>query len=189
MLSQRSCPYECGRRARMHILWDLEPVARRGNLDASAGEFVTRSWRGHAPSTRREHGEANARQGARRSHRLAVNRMDAVFDLTADEQGRFWFTLKGTEGEPLLVGLKSNGRIPAGIDVLHVRKAVRDIHHFIPHLASDGAFVVLKDTNGEVLAKSPHVPKQTLKALVAKIQDLAPVAGIHEDRPTPTAAH
>ena len=119
---------------------------------------------------------------------MAVTRMNAVFDLTADEQGRYWFTLKGTEGEPLLVGLKSAGRIPAGIDVLHVRKAVRDIHHFVPHLASDGAFVVLKDTNGEVLAKSPHVPKQTLKALVAKIQDLAPVAGIHEERDSPSPA-
>jgi hypothetical protein len=114
--------------------------------------------------------------------------MDAVFDLIPDEQGRYAFTLKGTEGEPLLVGLKTDGRIPAGIDVLHVRKAVRDIHHFIPHLASDGAFVVLKDINGEVLGKSPHVPKQTLKALVVKIQDLAPIAGIHEERPSPAPA-
>jgi len=71
---------------------------------------------------------------------------------------------------------------------VHVRKAVRDIRHFVPHLASDGAFVVLKDEKGQVLGKSPHVPRQTLRALVTTIQDMAPIAGISEHRmPEPTS--
>ncbi len=114
--------------------------------------------------------------------------MDATFELIADEQGRYTFTLKGTDGSPLLVGLKSPGRIPVGIDVLHVRKAVRDIHHFVPHIADDGAFVVLKDSKGEVLGKSPHVAKKALKALVETIQEMAPIADISEPHASPQAS-
>lgn len=114
--------------------------------------------------------------------------MDAIFELTADEQGRYSYTLKGTAGEPLLLGLKSAGRTDVGIDVVHVRRAVRDLHHFVPHLADDGAFAVLKDTNGDVLGKTPHVPKTRLRQLVVAIQDLAPVAFIHEDHAHESAA-
>jgi uncharacterized protein YegP (UPF0339 family) len=111
---------------------------------------------------------------------VAAARMEARFEVMSDEQGHYSFALKGKDGATLLLGMKSNDRVAMGIDVVHVRRAVRNSRHFVPHQASDGAFVVLKDTTGEVLAKSPRVPPATLKALVATIQEMAPIANIHE---------
>ena len=111
--------------------------------------------------------------------------METRFELSKDEQGRYSFTLNGG-GFPLLIGLKSDSRKSVGIDILHVRRAVRDIHHFVPHAAGDVAFVVLRDTSGEVLGKSPRVPRPALKKLVARIRELAPIAEIHQDYDAPT---
>ncbi len=106
--------------------------------------------------------------------------MDPTYELTADARGRYSFTLKDGSGTPLLLGPESEGRIATGVDVVHVRRAVQDIHRFVPHLASDGAFVELQDERGAVLAKSPHVPKEQLRVLVDRIREVAPIAWIRE---------
>jgi len=106
--------------------------------------------------------------------------MEPRFELNCDEHGRYWFTLKGPDGAPLLMGLKCDGRIPVGIEVVSVRKAVRDIRNMVPHLAEDGAFVVLKSNSGEVLGRSPHVPRAHLRGLAARIQEMAPISEIHD---------
>src|SRR6185503_12013569 len=41
--------------------------------------------------------------------------MEPRFELNSDEHGRYWFTLKGPDGNTLLMGLKCDGRIPVGI--------------------------------------------------------------------------
>ena len=104
--------------------------------------------------------------------------MEPRFELNCDEHGRYSFTLKGPDGATLLMGLKCDGRIPVGIEVVNVRKAVRDIRNMVAHLADDGAFVVLKSSSGEVLGRSPHVPRSMLRALAARIQEMAPISEI-----------
>jgi hypothetical protein len=106
--------------------------------------------------------------------------MEPRFELNCDERGRYSFTLKGPDGATLLMGLKCDGRIPVGIEVVNVRKAVRDIRNMVAHLAEDGAFVVLKSNSGEVLGRSPHVPRSLLKSLAARIQEMAPISEIQE---------
>ena len=106
--------------------------------------------------------------------------MEPRFELNCDEHGRYSFTLKGPDGNTLLMGLKCNGRIPVGIEVVNVRKAVRDIRNMVAHLAEDGAFVVLKSGSGEVLGRSPHVPKAHLRTLAGRIQEMAPISEILE---------
>ena len=115
--------------------------------------------------------------------------MTAKFELIADEQGRYNFTLKGDDGQALLFGVSPDGRIAVQNDILHVRKAVREAHLFVPHDAPDGAFVVLKDHNGDVLGKSPHVRKDLLPALVDAIKTSAPGAPIIERRSRSQPAH
>jgi len=106
--------------------------------------------------------------------------MEPRFELNSDEHGRYWFTLKGPDGNTLLMGLKCDGRIPVGIEVVNVRKAVRDMRNMVAHLADDGAFVVLKSGSGEVLGRSPHVPRSMLKVLATRIQEMAPISEILE---------
>jgi hypothetical protein len=106
--------------------------------------------------------------------------MEPRFELHSDEHGRYSFTLKGPDGNTLLMGLKCDGRIPVGIEVVNVRKSVRDIRNMVAHLADDGAFVVLKSSSGEVLGRSPHVPRAMLKVLAARIQEMAPISEIHD---------
>ena len=96
--------------------------------------------------------------------------MAAKFELISDEQGRYGFTLKGADGSALLFGVATAGRVAVQNDILHVRKAVRNHDLFVSHDTADGAFVVLKDDNGEVLGKSPRVKKEQLPALIAAIQ-------------------
>ena len=92
--------------------------------------------------------------------------MNARFELSVDPNGRHTFSLRGDDGATLLHGLKGEDRIRVGIDILHVRRAVRELRNFVAHRAPDGVFVVLKNASGEVLAKSPHLPAPALKALV-----------------------
>ena len=106
--------------------------------------------------------------------------MEPRFELNCDERGRYSFTLKGPDGSTLLTGLKCEGRIPVGIEVVNVRRAVRDIRNMVAHLADDRAFVVLKSRTGEVLGRSPHVPRSMLKVLAARIQEMAPISEILE---------
>lgn len=115
--------------------------------------------------------------------------MAAKFELIADEPGRYTFTLTGEQGQALLFGVSPDGRIAVQNYILHVRKAVKDAHHFVPHDAPDGAFVVLKDSNGDVLGKSPHVRKDLLPGLVDAIQAAAPGAPIIERRTRSQPAH
>jgi hypothetical protein len=157
--------------------------ARRDPDDLPAGG-AARSTPFLSSSEATERSRGRLRHAAPEEPRTVADNMER-FELSSDPQGHYWFTLKNADGTALLFGLKIDGRVAAGIDVLHVRRAVRDVRHFVPHAAPDGAFVVLKDSSGEVLAKSPRVPRSRLRTLVLAIQEAAPIAGIQENSPAP----
>jgi uncharacterized protein YegP (UPF0339 family) len=106
--------------------------------------------------------------------------MRTKFELISDEQGHCGFVLKADDGSTLLRGVAAAGRSTVQTEIAHVRKAVKDVHLFVPHRADDGAFVVLKDRDGSVLAKTPHVPPAHLLGMVQKIRYEAPEAPVFE---------
>lgn len=93
---------------------------------------------------------------------MATNR----FELT-QEHDHVIFHLRTPEGKTLLTGLGSKSKIMVQNEIMHVRNSLRDPSHLVPHQATDGShWFVLKDVDGSVLAKSPHV------ATAAELEDL-----------------
>lgn len=83
--------------------------------------------------------------------------MNARFELVRDDRDRIGFRLLGRDGLVLLKGLPCDSKIAAQTEVLHARNSIR-AERFVPHVGDDGShFVVLKDKDGSVLARSPHV--------------------------------
>ncbi len=101
--------------------------------------------------------------------------MAVRFELVLDPNGKFHFQLRAPEGEVLLQGLSCDSRIMAQNDVLHTRNSLQDEAHVVGHVADDGTrFVVVKDHDGTVLARSPHVSTQPmLEELLTKIRNAA----------------
>jgi len=74
------------------------------------------------------------------------------------EHDTFLFQLRTADGEVVLRSLGSPSKIMTQNEILHLRSAIRDESHFVPHVADDGThFLVLKDKDGSVLAKTDHV--------------------------------
>lgn len=101
--------------------------------------------------------------------------MSARFELVQDPSGKFHFQLRGASGEVLLQGLACDGKIAAQTEVQHVRKALQDPMLLVDHAAADGThFVVIKDRDGSVLARSPHVASEAaILAVCAEITSTA----------------
>lgn len=101
--------------------------------------------------------------------------MAVRFELVVDPSGKFHFQLRAPDGGVLLQGLSCDSRIMAQNEVLHTRNSLQDEARVIGHVADDGTrFVVVKDQDGTVLARSPHVGSQTLlEELLAKIRNAA----------------
>lgn len=74
------------------------------------------------------------------------------------EHDEFLFQLRTADGEVVLRSLGSPSKIMTQNEILHLRSAIKEDSHFVPHEAKDGThFLVLKDKDGSVLAKTDHV--------------------------------
>ena len=104
--------------------------------------------------------------------------MNARFELVSDDPGRFFFRLLDRTGRLLLTGLPCEGKIAAQSEVLHARNSIRAADRFVSHRADDGShFVVLKDKDGSVLAKSATMATEAeLTALIAQATALGGAA-------------
>ena len=96
------------------------------------------------------------------------------FELVSDHD-HLTFNLRTAEGQVLLTGLGAKSKIMVQNEVLHARQSIRAGDQFVPHVDHDGKhFVVLKDKDGAVLARSAHVAsKEGLDAIVARINAIA----------------
>lgn len=112
------------------------------------------------------------------------------FELVLDH-GTPTFQLRTPTGQVLLSGLGSKSKIMVQNEILHVRSALRDPTRLVPHQAPDGThWVVLKDEDGSVLAKSPHVPSQTaLQELTTQVFAVAASAPILDRTKHSVSAH
>ncbi len=80
------------------------------------------------------------------------------FELVQDGEGKFHFHLRSPDGNALLRSLGCDSKIMAQNEVIHARTSLRDAARMVPHHGDDGEhFVVLKDRDGSVLARSPQV--------------------------------
>lgn len=97
---------------------------------------------------------------------------------------RLTFNLRTTDGEILLTGLgSSSSKIMVQNEIQHVRSALKDRANLVPHHGKDGShWVVLKDHDGSVLAKSPHVAdvhaRQALETRLLEVAGKAPIVDL-----------
>jgi len=83
------------------------------------------------------------------------------------EDDVFFFQLRTAEGDVILRSLDSPSKIMTQNEILHLRSSLQDGSRLVPHTSADGEhFVVVKDADGSVLAKSVRVAtEQELQAL------------------------
>jgi hypothetical protein len=101
------------------------------------------------------------------------------FEIVPDRD-QLTFHLRTAEGLTLLTGLGGSSKIMLQNEILHVRRALRDPTHLIRHQDADGShWIVVKDLDGSVLAKSPHVPSAAaLDEVVDRVLQVAATAPI-----------
>lgn len=104
--------------------------------------------------------------------------MATRFELVQDPLGKFHFQLCDDGGTLLLESLGGDSKIMTQNDLQHARQALTQADHVVGHVAADGThFAVVKDDDGSVLARTPHVPSATrLDAMVAEVRNSALVA-------------
>lgn len=86
--------------------------------------------------------------------------MTTRFEISASAD-RFCFRLLGDDGDVLLQGLPCEGKIAAQNEVLHARNAIRSPERLVAHVDEEGRhFMVLKDRDGTVLARSTRVASE-----------------------------
>ncbi|HEX5051560.1 MAG TPA: hypothetical protein VFZ65_07310 [Planctomycetota bacterium] len=84
--------------------------------------------------------------------------MATRFELLLEPSGKFHFLLRSPDGGVLLRSLAGDSKIMSQNELLHARNALRDDSRLVPHEAEDGShFLVVKDRDGSVLARSPSV--------------------------------
>lgn len=118
--------------------------------------------------------------------------MAARFEVVLDEGGRFFFQLCSPEGDVLLTSLPGTSKIMVQNAVLNARNSVRDPERLIVHESDAGEhFAVLKDRNGEVLARTGRVgTAEALEAMLERVRSLgssAPLVDRSKHRPEHTA--
>ncbi len=77
------------------------------------------------------------------------------FELVLEHEDTFIFQLRTEDGDIVLRGLGSNSKIMTQNELLHLRRAAKDVARLVPHVGSDGShFLIIKDDDGSVLARS-----------------------------------
>lgn len=97
--------------------------------------------------------------------------MATRFELVLEHEDTFLFQLRTKDGDVVLRGLGSNSKIMTQNELLHLRRAVKDETHLVPHVGDDSShFLIIKDQDGSVLARSSKTKsKPELDALTAFI--------------------
>jgi hypothetical protein len=128
--------------------------------------------------------EFRPRPGNPHAHRTRLcgqrrKTMAIRFELVT-EQDRVYFQLQKPTGPLLLKSLGSKSKIMTQNEIAHLRATLQEPSHLVPHEAADGTrFLVVKDKDGSVLAKSPHVPDaSSMAALRQEILQAANTASI-----------
>ncbi|MFN3241733.1 MAG: hypothetical protein ACE37K_09500 [Planctomycetota bacterium] len=95
------------------------------------------------------------------------------FEVVLEHDDTFLFQLRTKDGDVVLRGLGSPSKIMTQNEILHLRNSLRDDARRVPHESADGEhFLVIKDRDGSVLAKSPRVAsKEALEGLEQRILD------------------
>ena len=84
--------------------------------------------------------------------------MATRYELVFEHDATFRFQLRHADGEVILRGLDSTSKIMSQNEILHLRNSLRDDSRMVRHTAKDGTqFVVVKDRDGSVLARSKNV--------------------------------
>jgi uncharacterized protein YegP (UPF0339 family) len=98
--------------------------------------------------------------------------MSIRFELVQDSSSKFHFQLRAEDGSVMLLGLPCDNKLAAQNELQHTRSSLRDAARVVEHLANDQSrFVVVKDEDGSVLARSQHVPSAShLTTLVEAIR-------------------
>ena len=101
--------------------------------------------------------------------------MKERYEVVQDSNGKFYFHLRAADGAVLLSSLACDSKITAKNELLHLRNSLREADRVIEHEAGDHTrFVVVKDHDGTVLARSPHVdPATSFPVLLATIREAA----------------
>ncbi|MCK5942119.1 MAG: hypothetical protein KAI24_09135 [Planctomycetes bacterium] len=97
------------------------------------------------------------------------------FEVVLEHDDTFFFQLRHKDGDIVLRGLGSPSKIMTQNEILHLRNSLREETRRVPHVSDDGEhFLVIKDHDGTVLAKSPRVAtKAALDQLEHRILEVA----------------
>lgn len=92
--------------------------------------------------------------------------MATRYEIVHDNDA-FHFQLRLADGDVVLRGLDSTSKIMVQNEILHLRNALRDDSGMVPHQDEQGRhFVIVKDRDGTVLARSKRVADEAaLEAL------------------------
>jgi hypothetical protein len=96
--------------------------------------------------------------------------MATRFELVVDHDKTF-FQLVDKDGGVLLRSLGSTSKIMTQNEIQHLRRTLRDASHLVTHRGPDDhCFVVAKDQDGTVLARSPQVANEaSLRELTNRV--------------------
>jgi len=105
--------------------------------------------------------------------------MPAQFEIRSDSPDQFHFELHAEDGAVLLRGLVGNSKIMVQNEVLHLRRAAAAPDLLIDHHGAHEHFLVVKDVDGSVLARSPAVAEAAqLQRLREQVAAVAPTAAL-----------
>lgn len=101
--------------------------------------------------------------------------MSIRFELVQDPNSKFHFQLRAEDGSVMLLGLPCDNKLAAQNELQHTRSSLRLPERVVEHTGHDQTkFIVIKDEDGSVLARSPHVPSASqLTVLVESIRGAA----------------
>jgi hypothetical protein len=87
----------------------------------------------------------------------------------------FFFQLRTADGDVILRSLDSPSKIMTQSEILHLRSSLQEGSRLVPHTSTTGEhFIVVKDADGSVLAKSARVAtEEELQALRERIVEAA----------------
>jgi uncharacterized protein YegP (UPF0339 family) len=95
--------------------------------------------------------------------------MATRFEIVLEQGENFFFQLRMAGGDVVLRSLGSHSKIMTQNEILHLRNSLRDKTRLVPHHTDDGGhFLVVKDADGSVLAKSCRVADEKELAALAE---------------------